>query len=258
MKKLIFLIIILSIFIVGCEIKDIPEPTINNYIVQPVPEDEDEYVEPLIYKSCKVLPIDENVLFYFFTDSKILWKFTSTYENQSVKITATMSFENGEDQSTQFTPDKFYQKNGYFYFSWIITPEHLDEEGTYIPDLIVYFKQKDNILEEIDVYEFGRVPDIYYASDYLSEKFRTEIDSFEGDPITKLYNIQESSYRVFYQISRNIYEVTNSTGLENGIFFNVTVSGQPAYSEGLYFFPVDRTSISKIKESGRLWVQGLY
>ena len=264
MKKLFIILIALSMFMVfpACENPEDVEAvneaiSTQNYI--PV---DPETNEPLVFTGCDITPIDENVLFYFFTDNKTLWKFSGVfidyYYNESVKLSAVMHFENSEDQDIDFSPYEFFSRDGFFFYSWLISDEHLDEEGNYVARVIRYYKQKDGRIDEVGIYDFDGTPDEYYSYNYLSDNFSTEIYSYEGEVVNRLTNLQESTYRVFYKISRNLLEISDGVAfLENGIFFNVLNSGQPGLSEGLYFSYLDRSNVTRIKEKGRLWVQGL-
>lgn len=240
MKKIILLLSILSL-LVSCD-----SATETKNVAQ-------EQQEPKIISGGDVFPIDENVMFYFFTDTNILWKFISTYESESVMIDAVIYYENAEDEEIQFSPDEFFTRDGNYFYSWMLKDYTYDEEGNLIPQIIKYYKQNNDVVEEINIYEFDDVPEIYYGT-YSSPNFSLEIHEFEGYPINKLFNLYKGGSAVFTQIYE-VYEVTEGELLETGLFFNVTISDNPALSEGLYFFPKERTSFNKIKEQGRLWIK---
>lgn len=267
MKNLFLILMFLSliIFNIGCE--DVPEdqqvlsktsiPDVedNSPIIEP------EVVEPEIIPEFShyslAIPIDEEVDFYFFTDTKALWKFKGT-KKEIVKISIVKNYKNVQSKIVEFTPYEFFNRDGYWYFSWMIREDHYDNDGNYVPDDIHWFKQKDGIVEELtDHNYFGRTPEVNFGT-YKSDNFELIIGVWEEKPVSDINNLYLNKPVCRFLKIFGVYEITNQEEeLLNGLFFNVIESGREsvgAYT-GLYFVSKYRQSPSKILEKGRLWIK---
>ena len=242
MKKIIFILCVCLISIMGCETEEEPavykkSPVEVNTISEPVDITiEENTPEPIIVEPEKfyiITPFPVYRDFYFFTENKSLYKMMEGVIFQ-VFPEFTIVQEGEDDIVSNFTLSQFYTAGENIYFS------------TIFEETEIYFIQSPGgIITEVSKQDFGK-PYLATYGTYLSQNFELIIEPYDDLPISKLFHLKMGSLVVF----RTIYETYEN---KNGIYFNVIESGIPGKMEGLYYFPINRTSCSKVLTLGRMY-----
>ena len=124
--------------------------------------------------------------------------------------------------------------------------EEKDENGDKVTSSVeytYYYQQNGLTVENIE-----EIPDEPEQTriEYSSNNFSITIEDFEGTPVSDLKNI-------YFKNGVRFRSITGAYEIETGIIFNVSESGIRSKKEGLYFFPLNRTSCSKMKEKGKMY-----
>lgn len=134
----------------------------------------------------------------------------------------------------------FFIQDDIIYISREILENQGTEEEPDMKNVVHYYKQEKKIMTEIT--DFPLRP-IQEQTKYESANWKIIYDK----DISKVFNLFFKGSAVFRHVS-GCYE-----NIE-GLYFNVLASEiMPGRSEGLYFFPKNRTSVTKIKEKGEIW-----
>lgn len=131
---------------------------------------------------------------------------------------------------------EFFKIDDIIYLS-IEVPVEDSESVTY------YYQQENGSIENVK-----SIPEkpVQGWSVYKSNNFELIQDDYEGQAISKIFNTYFKGSATFIKIN-GCYET------KNGLIFNVLESILPGKPAGLYFFPINRTSVSKFMENGEVW-----
>lgn len=142
----------------------------------------------------------------------------------------------------------FFKINKKLYFEVITientgtTEEPAFEEKTY------YYQQKNSSIKDIDISEFPEKPVEERIKKYKSENFEVFTDKSPkkyGDiTLSKIDNLYLGKGKSTFKM------ITGCVETDIGLIFNVSESGFPGRPEGLYIFPYNSQSVSKITEKG--------
>ena len=173
---------------------------------------------------------------YFVQNSNIIF---GIGENGPERITFIATKEKNE-----IIPFDFFAINGIIYFGIDLMEKEKDKDDEEISVKKQYFyKQEKSTVTNID--ELPEKPE-QTRIEYASNNFSITIENFEGTPVSDLKNI-------YFKNGVRFRAITGAYEIETGIIFNVSKSGIRSKKEGLYFFPLNRTSCSKIKEKGEIY-----
>jgi len=122
-----------------------------------------------------------------------------------------------------------------------------ENSGTEIEPIIEakkhFYKQDKGSMQEIG--SFPAKPQKNYGL-YQSKQWLLEKVPYKSGFVSKLTNLFFKG-QVTFRMIEDCYET------ENGIFFNVKQSEMRGKKEALYYFPLNRTSCSRVQEAGEIW-----
>lgn len=181
----------------------------------------------------KAIPVCKN---YFLTESKKLYGL----DEQGAKLITVID---ADDEPVNLTD--FFVKSGDLYFS-VQEIDDTDPENPIVND--VYFKQSGETVSSIS--SLPTKPTLS-RSQLDNSEFSIENFDYEGKMCSDTRNkTMGSSVRVFL-----VNGYSHFPGI--GLFINVA---DGLYNEqhmvrekGLYFWPIDRTAINKVLDSGEMW-----
>lgn len=151
-----------------------------------------------------------------------------------------ISFVNTKDEPIQITD--FFRFEDAIYINTVIPENTGTEEEPVIENIPYYYKQLSGKVTELET--IPDKPEQPYE-ECGSSNWEIEKVVFEDYFVSNITNLYFKGQARFIKVSGH-YES------DNGLFFNVIQSGKPGLREGLYFFPKDRTSCSKIKDPGQI------
>lgn len=230
MKKILFIVLISFLFF-GCNSDNKSNSPSTVYVPPTVINDSvDDSKEVSGYT---LNNISEDGYCYFFRENdrsihkiKNLDHILNPWKPWDVSIvtySVTVNYTDGSSDSITALPNEFKIESGYFYVSFEV------ESGSFI-----YFRHKDNVIENIDSTQFGTIANNNYI-EYLSANYKVEKIAYNSGFASSFINFVDSSYAYTYGNINGLHEISY------GMYFSVYQSGITATSDGVWFNPISET-----------------
>jgi len=172
---------------------------------------------------------------YFVNQNKKVFIFTDHEPEEII-------FKDKNNEPVQISD--FFKIGEDVYISRIVSEDMGDEGKPDIQDSTYHYKQSKGKI--IDISEKPQEKPIQNYSSYTSDNWIVKKTAFEDGFVSDIKN-------QFFKGGARFRHVFGCFEIETGLFFNVLESGKPGLQEGLYFFPVERTSCSRVQEKGEIW-----
>lgn len=152
-----------------------------------------------------------------------------------------VEFIDTKDEPVQITD--FFRHENIIYMTQIIFENQGTEEEPVMENVNYYYKQVKGKVTQIE--NLPDRPEQEY-SEFGSSNWEIEKVVFEDGFVSNVTNLFFKGQSRFIKIS-GYYEG------EEGLFYNVLESGKPGLQEGLYYFPKEKTSPTRINDKGEIW-----
>lgn len=177
---------------------------------------------------------------YFFDDNKNVFGI-------SEEGLTPVKFLDNSGQETEV--NDFFSVNGKYYITVksMQETEELDEEGSPVMEEIsTYYEQSNNTIQEVQSIPARPVQG---RKQLNNSEFTITDNEYKGTPVSDLRNLfMNSGIERFLLL--NAYSYIQGVGL----WIYVKEGREPVRpSESLYFWPVDKPSMQKMKEKGEIW-----
>jgi len=223
-KKIIFILIFLS----SCEYSD------NNIKVgKTINEAKDEKTMTII----ELLAIEEYPFFWVGNSNNVQGFKDDQLEKVELKAKKT---EDGVTETITVTPKIFFIKDNAIYLSADFS-EKTDEEYVTVTK---YFEQvKGKKPSEIEVLPVAPEADFFVGSD---GRYKIEKNDYNGTAVSDTFQISSGRFNRNLKVSNYFYT--------DGVAYIDVQEGLPKVrTAGLYIWRDGSSSLSKMKESGRMW-----